>query len=158
MAVAGSGRRGRFSDFHFLVQGPLQNMVGNSLIDHYGLQTYQNQIFLKGLPVVLLSGLVQEGAELFPFAVYWWGKGRQINPKKGLATGAMVGAGFGVCEAQWLLNSVFASGFTWNLISQYGFLAILPFWERFFTVPFHIATGALSGYGWLRVRAGNSIC
>lgn len=130
-----------------LVQEPLQNLVGNWLINQYGLQTYQNQIFLTGIPVVLLSGLVQEGAKLFPVSIFWWGKGRQISPKTGLAIGAMVGAGFGVCEAQWILNSVFASGFTWSLVPQYGFMAILPFWERFFTIPFHIATCALAGYG-----------
>lgn len=129
------------------IQSPLQNLVGNWFINHYGVQTYQNQLFLMGIPVVLISGLVQEGAKLFPVSIYWWGQNRELSPKTGLAIGAMVGAGFGVCEAQWLLNSVFASGFTWSLVPQYGFLALLPFWERLFTVSFHIATGALSGYG-----------
>ena len=129
------------------IQVPLQNLVNNRLVDSYGLLTYQNRILWMGIPYVLISGLVQEGAKLFPVSIYWWGQNRELSPKTGLAIGTMVGAGFGVCEAQWLLNSVFASGFTWSLVPQYGFLALLPFWERFFTVSFHIATGALSGYG-----------
>jgi hypothetical protein len=46
-----------------------------------------------------------------------------------------------------VLNQVFTSGYTWALIPQYGFDAVLPLWERFFTVAFHIGTGAITGYG-----------
>ncbi len=129
------------------IQNPLQSLVNNWLVGMLGVTTFQSWVFLAYIPYVLLSGLVQEGAKLFPLAVYWWGKGRQVNPKVALAIGAMIGAGFGVCEAQWLLNTVFAYGFTWGAVSQYGFLALLPFWERFFTVLFHIGTAGIAGYG-----------
>jgi RsiW-degrading membrane proteinase PrsW (M82 family) len=130
-----------------LFQSPLQSLVGNWFINQYGLPTYQDHIFLMGIPVILLSGLIQEGAKMLPAVFWWWGQNRQLSPKTGLAIGAMIGMGFGVCEAQWVHNTIFAYGFTWDLVVQYGFNAILPFWERFFTVAFHIATGALTGYG-----------
>jgi RsiW-degrading membrane proteinase PrsW (M82 family) len=130
-----------------LVQSPLQTLIGNSFLNRFGMQTYIDWLFLMGIPTILVSGLVQEGFKMLPTVLWWWGQNRQLSPKTGLAIGAMVGAGFGVCEAQWLLNQVFAAGFTWDWVAQYGFEAILPFWERFFTVGFNIALGALSGYG-----------
>jgi RsiW-degrading membrane proteinase PrsW (M82 family) len=129
------------------VQTPLANLVTNWFIHHYGLGTYQNKVFLTRIPVVLLGGLVQEGVKLFPIVIYWLGRSRKVNPKVGLAIGAMVGAGFGVCEAQWVLNVAITFGFTWSWLLKYGFVAVLPFWDRFFAVSFDIATGALSGYG-----------
>lgn len=129
------------------IQVPLQSLVNSRLVDLIGPDTFKNWIFLTYVPYMLLSGLVQEGAKLFPIAIYWWTNGRDISPKTGLAVGAMVGAGFGVCEAQWILNSVFAAGFSWSAVTLYGFLVLLPFWERFFTVLFHIGATALTGYG-----------
>ncbi len=36
---------------------------------------------------------------------------------------------------------------TWQTVEINGVLALLGFWERFFTVAFHIAASALAGYG-----------
>jgi RsiW-degrading membrane proteinase PrsW (M82 family) len=104
-------------------------------------------LFLTEDPSVILSGLVQEGAKLVPVVIYWWRRGKNINPKLGLMVGAVAGAGFGIFEAQWVHNTILASGWSWDMISAYGFLAIAGFWERFFTVAFHIAASALAGYG-----------
>ena len=50
-------------------------------------------------------------------------------------------------EAVWVHNTIFASGWTWHTVEIGGALALLGFWERFFSVAFHIAVSALSGYG-----------
>jgi RsiW-degrading membrane proteinase PrsW (M82 family) len=111
------------------------------------LITYQNQIWFTAVPLVLLSGLVQEGAKLLPVVVYWLIRHRKIEPVLGLTTGAVVGSGFGIFEAQWVLNTIFASGWSWNLALTYGFLGFAGFWERFFTVGFHISSTALASWG-----------
>ena len=104
-------------------------------------------ILLAGIPQVLLGGLVQEGSKLVPVVVYWWRSGKSIDPKLGLAIGAVAGAGFGIFETQWALNAIFASGWTWAAVQTGGFMALLGFWERFFTIAAHIAFSALAGYG-----------
>ena len=96
---------------------------------------------------ILLSGLVQEGSKLVPVVVYWWRKGRNIDPKLGLAIGAVAGAGLSIFEAQWAHNQIFAAGWTWEAVQTGGLVALAGFWERFFAVAFHIAASALAGYG-----------
>lgn len=129
------------------VQAPLQTWVGGRLIAWLGPVTVQNQIWFTAIPLVLLSGLVQEAAKLVPVTVFWWVRGRNIDPKLGLTIGAMAGAGFAVVEAQWVLNTIFASGWNWDLAPSYGFMGFAGFWERFFTVAFHIASAGLAGWG-----------
>jgi len=109
-------------------------------------------LLLAGIPLMLLTGLVQEGSKLVPVVVYWRRSGRNIDPKLGLAIGAVAGAGFAIFEAQYFHNLIFASGWTWEWVQAYGFVALLPFWERFFTVAAHIAFSALAGYGLARGR------
>ncbi len=107
-------------------------------------------LMLAGIPAVLLSGLVQEGAKLVPVVAYWWRKGKSIDPKLGLAIGAVAGAGFGIFEAQWVHNTIFAAGWSWEAVQTDGVVALAPFWERFFAVAFHIAASALAGWGLAR--------
>ncbi len=99
------------------------------------------------IPGILYSGLVQEGSKLVPVVTYWWRKGRSIDPKLGLAIGAVAGLGLGIFEAVWAHNTVFAFGWTWEAVQTGGLVALAPFWERFFTVAFHVAASALAGYG-----------
>ena len=109
-------------------------------------------ILLAGIPQILLSGLVQEGAKLVPVVVYWRRSDKNIDPKLGLAIGAVAGAGFAIFEAQWAHNLIFASGWTWASVQAGGFMALLGFWERFFAVAAHIAFSALAGYGLAKGR------
>lgn len=103
---------------------------------------------IAGIPLVLLSGLVQEGSKLLPVVIYWWRKDRKIDPKLGLVLGAVAGLGFGVFEAVWVHNNIFISGWSWNVAKLYGLLsAMLPFLDRFFTVAFHAAASAIAGWG-----------
>jgi len=126
------------------IQIPLQSWTGQAL-SHTG-------ILVVGILLVLLSGLVQEGAKMVPIVIYLWRSGKNIDPKLGLAIGAVAGAGFAIFEAQYLHNLIFASGWTWAAVQTGGFMALLGFWERFVTVAAHIAFSALAGYGLAKGR------
>ena len=92
--------------------------------------------------------MVQEGSKLIPVVIYWWRKGKKIDPKLGLVIGAVAGLGIGVFEAVWAHNSLFLSGWSWGAVKNTGLLvALIPFWERFFAVAFHTASSALAGWG-----------
>jgi RsiW-degrading membrane proteinase PrsW (M82 family) len=132
------------------IQIPVQVWAGQALNHFWSQEVLMSWILLAGIPQILLSGLVQEGSKLVPMVVYWWRSGKSIDPKLGLAIGAVAGAGFGIFEAQWAHNLIFASGWTWEAVQTGGFMALLGFWERFFTVAAHIAFSALAGYGLAR--------
>jgi len=131
------------------IQIPLQTWAGQALNHFWSQEVLTRWILLATIPSILLSGLVQEGSKLVPVVVYWQRSGKNIDPKLGLAIGAVAGAGFGIFEAQWALNDIFASGVTWEAVQSGGFMALIygGFWERFFTVAAHIAFSALAGYG-----------
>jgi RsiW-degrading membrane proteinase PrsW (M82 family) len=129
------------------IQIPLQIWTGQALGHFWSEEVLWSWILLAGIPQILLSGLVQEGAKLVPVVIYWWRSGRSIDPKQGLAIGAVAGAGFGIFEAQWVHNAIFASGWTWGAVQAGGVMALAGFWERFFAVAFHTAASALAGYG-----------
>lgn len=129
------------------IQIPLQSWTGQALSHFWGQFTLLRWLLLAGIPSILLSGLVQEGVKLVPVVFYWWRNNRNFTLKFGLIAGAVSGAGFGVFEAIWAHNTIFASGWTWKAVETSGFLALLGFWERFFSVAFHIAVSALAGYG-----------
>ncbi|MGD9115772.1 MAG: PrsW family glutamic-type intramembrane protease [Dehalococcoidia bacterium] len=132
------------------VQIPLQWWV-SELINHSCSETTIIDWFLLlGVPTVLISGLVQEGAKLVPVVFYWWRKGRSITPRTGLIVGAVAGLGFGVFEAIWVHNSLLAAGWNWGLVGSEGVVALSEFWGRFFAVAFHIGASALAGYGLAR--------
>ena len=132
------------------IQIPLQVLAGTALGHFWSQEVLERWILLAGIPQIFLSGLVQEGAKLVPVVVYWWRSGKNIDPKLGLAIGAVAGAGFGIFEAQWAHNLIFASGWTWGAVQTGGFMALAGFWERFFTVAAHTAFSALAGYGLAR--------
>jgi len=129
------------------IQIPLQVWTGQVLNHFWSQEILLHWLLLAGIPGILYSGLVQEGSKLVPVVVYWWRKGRNIDPKLGLAIGAVAGLGFGVFEAVWAHNTLFAAGWTWEAVQTGGLVALAPFWERFFTVAFHTASCALAGYG-----------
>ncbi len=132
------------------IQIPLQALSGQVLNHFWSQEIIIRWLPLAGIPAILLSGLVQEGSKLVPVVVYWWRKGRSIDPKLGLAIGAVAGAGLGIFEAQWFHNTIFAAGWTWQAVETNGLIALAGFWERFFAVAFHIAVSALAGYGLAR--------
>ena len=129
------------------IQIPLQSWAGQALNYFWSQEILMSWLLLAGIPAILLSGLVQEGSKLVPVVIYWWRKGRNIDPKLGLAIGAVAGAGLGVFEAMWVHNNIFAAGWSWEAVQTGGIMALAGFWERFFAVAFHIAVSALAGYG-----------
>lgn len=129
------------------VQIPLQVWTGQALGHFWSQETLQRWILLAAIPQILLSGLVQEGSKLVPVVIWWQRMGKDVAPKMGLVVGAIAGAGFGIFEAVWALNTVFASGWSWQAVEIGGMLALMPFWERFFAVALHIGVSALAGYG-----------
>jgi RsiW-degrading membrane proteinase PrsW (M82 family) len=129
------------------MQVPLQSWITNLLLGSFGEDTLMKFIYLTAIPIILLSGIVQEGAKMVPTVLYWFYKGRSIEPKLGLTIGAMAGAGFGIVEAQWVNNMIFSSGWTLAAAQTAGFSGFMGLWERFFTVALHISLGALSGWG-----------
>ena len=134
------------------VQIPLQALAGQLLGSYWSQEVLMSWLLLAGIPQILLSGLVQEGAKMVPMIVWWWRSGRSIDPKLGLAIGAIAGAGLGIFEAVWAHGRMFAAGWTWQALQTDGFIAVAGFWERFFTVAFHIAVSALAGYGLAKGR------
>jgi len=134
------------------VQIPLQTWTGQALNHFWSAESSMRWILLAGIPLMLFTGLVQEGAKLVPVVVYWRRSGKNIDPKLGLVIGAVAGAGFAIFEAQYIHNVIFSYGWTWEWVQAYGFVALLGFWERFFTVAAHIAFSALAGYGLAKGR------
>jgi uncharacterized membrane protein YhfC len=59
-------------------------------------------------------------------------------------------AGFGVFEAVCGGITPFSPPLDLGAVELSGFVALLGFWERFFSVAFHIAVSALAGYGLAR--------
>ena len=129
------------------VQIPLQYYYGEAITSSLNQNTIADLLLLVGIPTVLISGLVQEGAKMIPMVFLWQQSGRKIEPKEGLIIGAMAGVGFGVFEAIWLHNQTFMAGWTWDYVSFGGFEALIPFWERFWVIALHIALSAIAGYG-----------
>jgi len=130
------------------VQAPLQSWTNLALVHFLGLDTVIGWLLVTSIPSVLLSGIVQEGAKLLPVVVWWLRKNTTMTAKTGLIIGAISGAGFGVFEAVWALNTfVFIPGWSWGMVESQGFVALAPFFERFFAIAFHTASCALAGYG-----------
>ena len=132
------------------IQIPLQAWTQQAMGHFWSQEILLRWLLLAGMPIILLSGLVQEGSKLVPVVLYWWRSDKNIDPKLGLAIGAVAGAGFGVFEAVWVHNTIFTSGWSWEAVQTGGLVALVPFWERFFTVAFHIGATALAGYGLAR--------
>ncbi len=132
------------------VQAPVQELIGGWFLDRLGFSRYQDLLLVTGIPVVLLSGLVREAAKLAPVLVFRWRAHGNFNPRLGLSIGAMAGAGFGIYEAQWVLSAMVSGGWTWGIVDEVGIVGLVPFWERFFVVGFHVAVTALAGWGLAR--------
>jgi uncharacterized membrane protein YhfC len=134
------------------IQVPIQNEI-NILYDrNLSNAIIQKYILLIGIPVIIASGLVQEGAK-FVIAVIAQRLSREVKTgRSGLAFGAASGAGYGGMEAFWVFNQIFASGITLATIQLLGVSALYGFIERVFTVLFHIGAAAISTYGYTTGR------
>ncbi len=129
------------------IQIPWQLTTGRALVGFWGEDAVMRNVLVMGIPAVLISGFVQEAAKLAPILFLYKRRGSRITPLTGLMMGAAAGAGFAVFEAQWVHNMMLASGWSWEWAQDIGLLGFVGIWERFVTVPSHIAFSALAGYG-----------
>ena len=125
------------------IQIPLQNWYAQAASHFWNETVIAHWYLLAAFPLVLLSGLVQEASKLAPVLFYWWRSKKSFTAQFGMIVGAVSGAGFGVFEAIWVHNQIFASGVSWSVVDNYA----LGLWERIFSVAFNIAASALTGYG-----------
>jgi RsiW-degrading membrane proteinase PrsW (M82 family) len=128
-----------------LIQRPLQQQLGK-VINPADSETLVKWFLISAL----ISCLVQEGAKILPVVIYWWRKKMILDPRLGLTLGAVAGAGFGILEAQMMLNLTFASGWSTDLIKMTGLEAFGPFIVNFLVIAFHTGASALAGYGLAR--------
>jgi hypothetical protein len=136
-----------------LIQVPLQTWTIKGLAKVWGEETILKWALLAGLPNIIYVGLIQEGAKLVPAVVYWRQTGKSLSPAMILVVGAVAGAGYGILETQWSLNSIMAEGWTWELVTANGVLALGGFWEGFFMIAFHTGASALAAYGLSKGKA-----
>jgi len=134
------------------IQVPIQNGINSLYVRYLSIETLQKNLLLVGIPLVIVSGLVQEVVK-FVIAVI----GQRVSNdaktgRSGLAFGAASGAGFGGMEAFWVFNQIFAAGITLATVQLLGVAALYGFIERIFTVMFHIGAAALSTYGYTTGR------
>jgi len=128
------------------VQVPIQQGLNALWLRLLGAEGTQRYLLLVGLPSLGVASLVQEGIKLLVAISALRRPHRQL--RSGLALGAAAGAGYGGFEAFWVFNQVFATGWSWATVQLNGPIALLPFGERLFAVPFHIGATALTGYGY----------
>ena len=130
-----------------VIQLPFESWLGHEA--HVTSQGEHNimPLLLAALPLIVISALVQEGGKLIPAVTYWQLEKRKISPVLGMQIGAVAGAGFGILQAQWTHNAIFASGWTFEMVQIEGVGELFVFYESVFIVAMHVTTAALSGYG-----------
>lgn len=112
----------------------------------FTVDTLSSTILLWCIPLVLVLGLVQEGGKIIPMLFSFVGDVKP-HPKMGMMIGAAAGVGFGVFEAFWAYNQMFAAGWSWSLVGMSGVQALIPFWQYFWLIAAHIGITAIVGYG-----------
>ncbi|MEJ2212097.1 MAG: YhfC family glutamic-type intramembrane protease [Anaerolineae bacterium] len=130
------------------VQVPIQQALNDLYLHSLSMDVIQRYVLLLGAPLVLVAGLVQEVAKFLGAVAGLHLDRRPHVARAGLAFGAAAGAGYGVAEAFWVLNQVFAAGFTWATVQLNGAAALVSFIERIFAVMFHIGIASLAAYGY----------
>ncbi len=131
------------------INTPLQ-FYYSKLVKHFlNAKTVSDWILLLGIPSVLFSGLVQEGAKMVGMVLYWRQEKRRITPAMGMALGAVVGVGFGIFNTFQIFSAQFGAGWTTAALSS-GFNGIAGFWVAFFTIGLNTALSAMVGYGLAR--------
>jgi len=134
------------------VQVPAQQALNAMWTGILEMQTIRQYLPLVASPSLAVASAVQESVKLLVAIMALRGLGQSRNPSAGVALGAAAGAGYGAFEAFWVFNLVFGSGWSWAAVQLGGIQALLAFIERFVTVPFHIGSAALAGYGFATGR------
>ncbi len=134
------------------VQVPIQQAINALYAKTLPSATIQRYLLLLGVPQVAVAGLVQETVKFGIGVLGLYLIRDRRSPRAGLAMGAAAGAGYGIAEAFWVFNQIFATGITWATVQLSGVAALLGFIERFFTVMFHTSAASLAVYGFASGR------
>jgi hypothetical protein len=134
------------------IQVPIQNGINTLYANNLSNETLQKYLLLVGIPLVIVSGLVQETVKFVIAVIGQRVSGDAKTGRSGLAFGAASGAGYGGMEAFWVFNQIFAAGITLATVQLLGITALYGFIERIFTVMFHIGAAAISTYGYTTGR------
>lgn len=129
------------------IQVPIQNAIGKDMMQLISEGNVIRGLLINGISLVIITGLVQEGAKLVSPVIYWLLNKRTVDPKLMITIGAVAGAGFGIFEAQYIHNLYISSGWSLSLMQNEGAVILLPILVTLFTVAFHTGACALSSYG-----------
>jgi RsiW-degrading membrane proteinase PrsW (M82 family) len=129
------------------IEVPVQNAIGKDMLQLMSEGNVIRSFLINGISLVIVTGLVQEGAKLVSPVIYWLSNKRTVDPKLMVSIGAAAGAGFGIFEAQYIHNLYISSGWNLSMMQNEGAVILLPILVTFFTVAFHTGTCALSSYG-----------
>jgi hypothetical protein len=124
---------------------PLNYYYSQWLDSTFSDSTLSSMMLLWTIPMVLVIGLVQEGAKIIPMLL--WRIGEKPDIKTSMMIGAAAGAGFGLFQAFNGFAYIFASGWVWDYVTSGGVEALLPFWVQFWMIVCHIGISAIVGYG-----------
>lgn len=130
-----------------IVAYPVRYAISTGYAQLWTPEMISRWALLASLPSMYLVGLVREGFKMLPVVVVWWRKGWEIDPKLGLITGGVCGAGFGILEAMWTHNYIFSTGWSWANVQLQGIGQLVGFWESFFLLGANLASTALVGWG-----------
>jgi len=132
------------------ILAPLNNLLS---MERFIIEEQTGRLLLSGALLVLIGGLAQEGAKLLPVWLLWKREkraGRALDEHEGLLLGAAAGIGFGLLEAQWVHNLLFATGWNWDVFPTEYASALITFWERLAMIGLHAGLSALAGWGLAR--------
>jgi RsiW-degrading membrane proteinase PrsW (M82 family) len=125
----------------------VQYYYQNWLNGTFSYDTLMDWVFVWNIPVVLVYGLIMEGAKMVPLVFWWYSGGKRLEVKTMITAGAVAGAAFGIFEAFYSHNQAFIQGWTWSAVSDGGVQALLPFWNQFWMIALNTALTAIVGYG-----------
>ena len=142
LALAGGALAGMLATAFML--GPLNGLLR---VDQYIQEGQTGRLLLGGLLLVIAGGAIHESAKLLPVWLVWRRGGKTLEPRMGLLLGAAAGIGFGLLEAQWVHNLLFATGWNWDVFPTEYMSALITFWERLAMIGLHAGLSALAGWG-----------
>jgi hypothetical protein len=132
---------------------PLNYYYAQWLGNTFDAGTLADMVLVWSIPIVLVIGLVQEGAKMIPM-LFWRTGDEKPDIRFSMMIGAVAGAGYGIFEAFYSYNQVFKTGWGWSNVTTGGITALLPFWIYFWMIACHIGISVLVGYGLGKGKGG----
>ncbi len=124
---------------------PLNHYYVEWITSSFSSTTIADMMLLWTIPLMLIIGLAQEGAKMIP--MLFWRVIDNPSTRMGVIIGVAAGAGYGIFEAFYGFNHIFAAGWGWEYVTSGGVEALLPFWLQFWMLACQIGISAIVGYG-----------